>query len=293
MIHVVYHAHCTDGFGSAWAASQALGTDPAVVMYHPRAYGEKAPLMRPWDTLYVFDYSFDRQVTLNLIRHLDGNFWLYDHHKSAQQVLKGLPHCHFDMGKSGAMLAWECFYGPKAESPPLLKYVQDWDLWSWKLPLSREVSAALASYPQDFAVWDELSGANGLVGLQQDGVAIQRSNKALVARAVASARVYSLGVAWVPMVNSNLLQSEIGEALLEEYPETPFAVIYYETDDDDTGEVRVHWSLRARQEEEVDVSEIAKVWGGGGHKSAAGFVTVRSPDYSPESVLGVYTFTND
>src|SRR2546422_4504114 len=42
-------------------------------------------------------------------------------------------------------------------SPPwLLQYVQDKDLWAWKLPNSREINAGLNSYPYDFKVWDSL-----------------------------------------------------------------------------------------------------------------------------------------
>jgi nanoRNase/pAp phosphatase (c-di-AMP/oligoRNAs hydrolase) len=57
--------------------------------------------------------------------------------------------------------------------------------------------------------------------------------------------------------------SEIGAALS---PRCDFAVIWYW--DHDTRQVKV--SLRAHHEDS-DVSEVAKKYGGGGHRKAAGF----------------------
>ena len=95
------------------------------------------------------------------------------------------------------------------------------------------------------------------------------ASRALVDRACDSAHSVTLGGHDVPGVNSAVLQSEIGERLLEIHPEAPFAVIYCR----DKGQRR--WSLRARRGG-FDVSVIAKAFGGGGHASAAGFTL----DYS-------------
>ena len=70
----------------------------------------------------------------------------------------------------------------------------------------------------------------------------------------------------MPAVNSPILNSEIGEALLERFPEAPFVAIYSNAGD---GEQR--WSLRSRASE-FDVSQLASQMGGGGHQPAAGFI---------------------
>ena len=69
----------------------------------------------------------------------------------------------------------------------------------------------------------------------------------------------------VPTVNSPILQSELGNYLCKDHP---FAAFYHI--DKDLGEV---WSLRSDKNDlgAVDVSEIAKSFGGGVHKNAAGF----------------------
>ena len=48
--------------------------------------------------------------------------------------------------------------------PGMDPYLEDRDLWRWKLPASRQVSAAIASYPFDFEVWNHLAG-----GLEGEG----------------------------------------------------------------------------------------------------------------------------
>jgi nanoRNase/pAp phosphatase (c-di-AMP/oligoRNAs hydrolase) len=67
----------------------------------------------------------------------------------------------------------------------------------------------------------------------------------------------------VLVVNSPHWMSEIGAALS---PKCDFAVIWFY--DHETRQVKV--SLRAHHEDS-DVSEVAKRFGGGGHRKAAGF----------------------
>ncbi|MFI5305659.1 MAG: phosphoesterase, partial [Nitrospiria bacterium] len=56
-----------------------------------------------------------------------------------------------------AYLAWEFFY-PALPVPKMILYIQDKDLWKWKLPMSREVSAALHAESYDFRKWLTILG---------------------------------------------------------------------------------------------------------------------------------------
>ena len=63
-----------------------------------------------------------------------------------------MPDCHFDLERSGVTIAWE-YWGSgfsTNEGELLARYIEDRDLWRWKLPDSREVSAALDSHPKRF-----------------------------------------------------------------------------------------------------------------------------------------------
>ena len=65
------------------------------------------------------------------------------------------------------------------------------------------------------------------------------------------------------------LSSEVGERLLALHPDAPFDVIRHRSRDD-AGVEYVRYSLRSRQGGH-DVSETVRKFGGGGHRSAAGF----------------------
>lgn len=198
-----------------------------------------------------------------------------DHHKSAQKDLAGLDFCTFDMNRSGARMAFDYFREWArqddntahiyADAEKLVEYVQDRDLWRWGLPESKEINAAIASERQDFSAWSRLAFRlqHNPHGAVIEGAAILRYERQQVLRIVKTARSVVLAGHEVLCANAPVCQSEVGEALAEG---RPFGVGWYL---DDAGKVRV--SLRSRGPEGVDVSEIARLFGGGGHRNAAGF----------------------
>jgi len=158
------------------------------------------------------------------------------------------------------MLAWDYWF-PDKPAPLLLQYIQDRDLWLFKLQNSAEVSAALKSYPRDFEVWSTLS----VDALVRDGIAIQRAKSVQVADHVENATLRNVGGYLVPVVNATCHLSDIGDQLNARFPASPFAACYF-----DRADGKRQWSLRSRGE--FDVSEVAERFGGGGHQNAAGYI---------------------
>jgi hypothetical protein len=259
---VLYHANCPDGFGGAWSAWLALG---GAATYCPVSHGEPLPELPPDASALMVDIAYPRDVTLAL-RERVRELVILDHHKSAQDELGDLTFATFDMNRSGAMMAWNYLH-PGKEPPPLIRYVQDRDLWRFELPNSREVTAALASYPMTFETWSALD----VNDLAREGTAILRFRDQTVQTMVEFARWGEIGGYRVPIVNATAHWSDVGEAMLERFPEAPFVGVYFEDAD---GARR--WSLRSRPD--FDVSEVAKKLGGGGHRQAAGF---REPAMTP------------
>jgi uncharacterized protein len=265
---VLYHANCADGFASAWVAHRKLGDDAD---YVPVQYGEDPPDVAGRE-VYVLDFSFKRSVLLEMARSFR-RLVLLDHHKTAAEDLApfvqkpGQPrtvpgnwHVVFDMEKSGARLAWEYFF-PREEAPWLVRFVEDRDLWRWRLDRSREVSAALASLPHDFAVWDRVAWA-GVGDMVGDGEAILRYQRQQVESICANAREVELDGHKVLAANTPCLISEVAGKLAEG---RPFGAAWFVRSDG-----KRQWSLRSR-DGGVDVSEVARRRGGGGHRNAAGF----------------------
>ena len=243
---VLYHANCPDGFGGAWSVWLARG-DAAV--YVPVSHGDPPPDLPADASVLMVDIAYPREIALALndrVRELV----ILDHHKSAQEDLGDLPFTTFDMNRSGAMMGWNYMH-PGQEPPPLIRYVQDRDLWRFELPNSREVTAALGSYPMEFGVWKNLS----VDDLALEGQAILRFRDQTVQTIVGFARWGEIGGYRVPIVNATAHWSDVGHAMLEKYPEAPFVGAWYE----DSEQTR-RWSLRSRKD--FDVSVVAKKLGG-------------------------------
>lgn len=258
---VIYHGNCADGFGAAWAARKHFGDSAE---YYPGVYQDPPPDCAG-KRVYLVDFSYKRPVMESIIDQSIG-VTVLDHHKTAEEDLRPL-FCDrlidgvFDMKKSGAMITWEWF-NPHIAPPKLLEHIQDRDLWRFKLTGTREIQAAVFSYPYDFAVWDDLMERD-TIELYREGIAIERKHFKDIDELIGVVtRRMRIGGHDVPMANlPYTLTSDAGHKLATG---EPFAGCYW-----DTPEGRV-FSLRSR-DDGLDVSEIAKQYGGGGHKNAAGF----------------------
>lgn len=254
---VLYHGpECADGFCAAWLIHRYVCRDAEFI---PVNYGQAPPDVAGRELLIV-DFSYPRPV-LEQMAAAAKSILVLDHHKTAEQELAGLSYCQFDMDRSGAELAWVWVVSPR-KPPWLVSYVADRDLWRWRLPNSRAVNAALRSYPLTFDAWDAMYRANPKPDyLVADGEAILRAEAVAVAAHVARAREIELDGHKILAVNASYLYSEIAGALAEG---RPFGAVWFERDG------MRQWSLRSR-EGGIDVSEIARAHGGGGHRHAAGF----------------------
>ena len=267
---VIYHKSCADGFCAAWLFHRVL---PGVE-YIPAQYGDDPPEIKPGSEVYIVDFSYPRDVLLRIADEND--LVVLDHHKTAQANCAGLPFAQFDMDRCGARMAYDYLVDKKAMLPDsdiekVVNYVQDRDLWKWELPESREINAAISSYPFDFEVWDTFPGV--LDTFTPEGRAILRYHDQLIASHVRNAHEFVFGGHLILGVNCSagkLISDVAGELAVGK----PFGVCWF-----DTGDGFRVFSLRSKPEG-VDVSDIAKKFGGGGHKHAAGFRVSQDQGFS-------------
>lgn len=257
---ILYHAECADGFGAAWAIWRRYpGAE-----YRPVKHGEAPPANLAGHHIVMVDFSYNR-ATLEAMAKDAASLVVLDHHITAEQALADLPYAYFDLNKSGAVLGWEWAHDEPA--PWLLRYIQDKDLWHWALPNSREISAALASYPFDFELWTRFEQRE----LEREGRAILRYENELVTKLASHATLVEFEGATVPSVQSAVLTSQIGERLSADHP---FCLIWHDRNG------RRYFSMRSR-EDGTDVGAIAASFGGGGHTHAAGFSVPLQADGLP------------
>lgn len=259
----IYHSNCLDGFAAAWVVHVALGEN---VEFYKGIHQQAPPDVSGRDVLLV-DFSYKNNVLENMLNIAD-SITILDHHISAEKDLSDLLQTGkikglFDMNKSGAMLAWQWF-NPEQQAPKLIAYIQDRDLWHFKLAGTKEINAALSSYPYDFKLWDKFMVSDDeLEALKRDGEAIERKLQKDVKELIAAGvrRMIIAGYD-VPVLNASAAYvSDAGHIMSVG---EPFAACYW---DHTNGR---SFSLRS-SENGVDVAEVAEKYGGGGHQKAAGF----------------------
>lgn len=261
---VIYHANCIDGFTAAWCAWRKFGSDAE---YVPAKHGDEVPNV-DGRHVYILDFSYPRADLLCLAQSA-ASIKVLDHHKTAEADLAGLDFCVFDMNQSGAGLAEKEF---TQDSGLLVAYVQDRDLWRFELTRSKEVNAWIGSLSQTFQEWSRADAMlyAGFDTCVAHGEALLRAVDRYVSEMAKRAqRVTFAGHPGIPVVNAPYINtSELVGHLAES---APFAVGWFQR-----GDGKYQYSLRSRGE--FDVSELAKTFGGGGHRQAAGFtVSERVP----------------
>ncbi|MCK9549191.1 DHHA1 domain-containing protein [Aquamicrobium sp.] len=285
----IYHGNCDDGFGAAWAIWRRWPD----VEFVPGVYGKPLPDVTGKHVLFV-DFSAKRPE-IDAMAQVAKSIVVIDHHKTAEADLEpfavtlcgsarlspedigsmfedraelGMPPviAWFDMAQSGAVMAYEFAHGVEHVPPPtMLAYIQDRDLWRFALgDRTKQFSAALRTYPMDFETWDRI--AENPERLVEEGKIVLRAHLANIAKFVADAYEDDVAGHIVPVVNVPYhYASDTAHALLANYPKAPFTACWFRR-----GDGMIQWSLRS-EDHRLDVSEIAKQLGGGGHRNAAGF----------------------
>ena len=272
---VIYHGNCADGFSAAWCFWRKYGDGAD---FHAGVYQQDPPDVTGRD-VFLVDFSYKRAVVEKMLG-VANSVCLIDHHKTAIEDLRPLfmsdswtgeptQLAHFtDLDRSGATLAWDYLF-PDEPRPLLLGHIEDRDLWRFKLPGTREIQANVFSYEYSFELWDKLMSANQAELLQMTaaGAAIERKHHKDIAELVKVCKrrmVIGGTEVWAASLPYTLT-SDAGHLMAAG---EPFAACYW-----DTAEGRV-FSLRS-QDDGVDVSAVAALYGGGGHVRAAGFKVPR------------------
>lgn len=282
---VIYHANCMDGFAAAWAFKRlAEWRYGGGVEYISANYGDSLNIPNNKKTdLFIVDFSFPRSI-LAMAAAYANTVTVLDHHKTAAEGLQNWINCpsnmaiYFDMNRSGAGITWDFCkdWNHLYNNAPidfgntrsgLVSYVEDRDLWRFKLPDSREVNAYIALADHTFDAYDELyvEITNNYDKVVEIGDALERKHFKIATQIAEHARdfVEPFAPTAKPCVVNCPPQfaSDVGNILAQKYD---FVDCWWQDK-----KFVIHHSLRSA--DKVDVSAIAKYYGGGGHKNAAGY----------------------
>ena len=260
---VLYREYSNDSMCAAWIYSRYVEPYSEFV---PVQRDDPAPNMQGRDVV-LLDFSYEHGA-LKMLNQQAHSLLVIAHHEEDGYNLSGL-HAHFDSTKSAARLTWEQLVDPilnpdhpahyptsrpRVEPPWLIDYIEDRELHRHKLP-SYAVEAALASYPREFHIWDEIAG-RGPEELSAEGEILLRRQALHIEAALDSELVGYVTIKpddhRVPCVcvNGGVLVAEIAEALVGISAYNIGVCFYHKPDG------TVHYHLRAFNRD-IDCKRIA------------------------------------
>ena len=264
---------CPDGIVSAQIMSVAF--DNPIFMFGTY-YKDDEILLEIGINNYIYftDYSMSAGDMNYLAEH--NNVLVLDHHKTAKENLSRVSSSiekYFDMGKSGARLTWERFYGK--DVPPFVLYIEDGDLYKFSLPYAKVVCAGiytLMEYGTSMEeVFDSIAENINLTEEQLIEKFVPIGEEALIQRQkrvdAYTKKAYSQTIKGnkvlvVEYENRDTdLVSTIGSSLYKNNEDIAFAVMVNVQPD------ICYVSFRSSG---FDCEVIAKSFGGGGHPQACG-----------------------
>ena len=264
-IWVLYHADCMDGFGAAWSAWKALGE---TATYKPVKHGEPLPTLPDNVELYILDFCYSAEILVDAAQRAK-KIVVLDHHISAQKDYEAyLKHSsvpsnleiNFIQEHSGCVIAWH-YFQDKSEPPKLLQHIEDHDLWRHQLPHTKAISRALyLRLPVNFAAFEKIK----LHTLEQEGIVLLKQQQLNVNRLINARHQVTINGAEGLAVNApSMFSSDLGHELAELSGSYGLTYMWH-------GQ-RQRYECSLRSIGTFDVSELAKVFGGGGHLNASGF----------------------
>ena len=281
---ILFHAACPDGFAAAWVGKRKYPSAELMPLDHGLAQQQLDNVFAKAHNknILMLDYSLRTRDLNDSLNDQAKSLLILDHHRTAQDALKGASYAIFDMERSGAGLAWDYLFGkdsgrwcgPTGEGllndkgyfdrPWFIDYVEARDLWRWdSVPNAKEICAYIGSLPFTIEAYDKLLYVTTDYAQLLGTGALDHINH-FVRETIKNVRYGTLLGHQVAILNATYLNcSEIGNELAKN-PEVDFSVTWFERKDD-----TIQFSLRSIGD--FDVSTIAKQFKGGGHRNASGF----------------------
>lgn len=301
--YVLYHSNCPDGtvsallldvFRSRWTVSE--------IVFIPVNYddGDKTIERLQRETTHAFqlvfaDFCFDDVKVMQTLISLAVYTFVFDHHETAERVLRQIRSVAvevvYDQNLCGCAIVRDWLETQGANLGEgwtmLVNYVQDRDLWKFKLPYTKPIGAYIRQHlrlnqvPQykltenvleplcDCARW--LRASDSTLGMgERPQVLVQGELIESIRERMIGAyrnRIYLGEFLGHKVAVVNISHTEITSEVLhkaEGLAESGIAIGWWLNGGD------FYFSVRSSKEG-PNVAELCETFGGGGHEHAAGF----------------------
>ncbi len=267
-IKVLYH-NDMDGYGSAYAAWKYFGN---TVVYYVVDHGDKLPINKG-DVIYMLDFSIKKSDMLKQLK-IASKIIVVDHHENIAKQLTSIKEDNFeityDKNKSGATLSWAYFH--KSKPPKILEHIQDYDIWAFKIPKTKEVSIWLQKHIYDpkNKSFKDLDKIPDIKKIYSEGAILLDAEDKEIEEILKKTYEVEFEGKIIGVVDYDEHYSKLGNKLAEKYP---FGVV---RGNDPKNKDQYVYGIRSIGS--FDVSAIARKYGGNGHKNSAGFAQPKSKE---------------
>lgn len=262
------HHNDSDGRASAAIVRRALG--PEVVL-HEMNYGDPVPWEKvsSADRVVIVDFSLPKADMTRISQEVD--FTWIDHHISAIEELVDISESWSgirDTSDAACVLTWRYFF-PEQPVPRAIILIGDRDAWHWKEEETGAFDEGLYQQdtsPENDALWVPLleDDPQAISRLVSQGKTLRKARLHNIQQQVDN---YGFAVdfeGYRTMAINTRGNGDIGLYIQD----LGYQIAYCYVDNCQNGQLMTFVGLYSS---EVDVSVIAKKFGGGGHRGASGF----------------------
>jgi uncharacterized protein len=290
--YIIYHRGCLDGFAGFLVAYTSGRLNKDAEIYSDVPSTTNVPPNIDGKDIIIIDVAYKKDVMEIIFKYAKSVVFI-DHHISIRDDVFELYKKYnkkdnikiiYDDTKSGCTLAWKYFFG-RQETALFLKYIEDQDIGRWLYPQTKPFIFALKAYyhlsteKKSINKWFRLMNKEIVLKLIKKGKYMEKYNNHLVKvnlprhtlERFPSEKVYNLDPSlfnkpgqYIVAVYSGLncpSVTDLSNMALEKLS-IDFCIMWvYNLDTK-----KYVMSMRSK---ETDVSQICKIFGGGGHKLAA------------------------
>lgn len=224
------------------------------------------------EIVFIVDFSFIPEKMNELFQLTINVIWI-DHHKTAKDYGYDLDGLRDFTGKnSGCELTWECLF-PDESMPEAVRLLGDYDCWRFdtkEKTIAFQLGLHVEITTPDSEIWARLltSDTWTLANIHNKGCVILSYKDKVSERRLTKGYSVTFEGFKCFVINGSVINSSAFELLKNKNDYDFFISWIFDG---------YNYIVSMRSQKEIDVGEIAKKYGGGGHKGAAGFVCEKLP----------------
>jgi oligoribonuclease NrnB/cAMP/cGMP phosphodiesterase (DHH superfamily) len=284
------HHNDADGRASGAIIRRALGKE---VELYEMDYGDSLPLelVVVADHIMIVDFSLPKQEMEKLAAY--HQFTWIDHHKSAINEMDGTADSWAglrDTSEAACVLTWRYFF-PDQAVPKAITLIGDRDIWRWAEKDTGAFNEGLYqnfTRPNNDKLWGPLldDDPEVIAELIGSGSRIREARLREIRRATARYSFTVIFEGYRTLVINLRGSGDLGAQIRS----MGYEMGYCYVDKVSEGQLMTYVTLYSDQ---IDVSQIAQKFGGGGHAGAAGFHFPRRDSAFPPGASVTFEFDHN